>query len=70
MAVKFVTVTPVTDGGVELDMVVAAKRTFSTGSRGFYGQGEVIIDGRPHKVTLQLFEKGSKPADPPAKKGK
>lgn len=42
--------------------VYAKKKNYSTGSRGFYVWGKVLIDGVPHQVNGNLIEIGSKPA--------
>jgi hypothetical protein len=42
--------------------VVNAK-TFSTGSKGFYGNGKVQIGDKQYQVQAQLVEIGSKPKD-------
>lgn len=42
----------------------ANAKAFKTGSRGFYGQGKIEIDGKRYQVQIQLVEIGSKkPAD-------
>ena len=42
-------------------VVMAATKQFSSGSKGFYGNGKVIIGGKNHQVTVQIVEIGSKP---------
>ena len=37
-------------------------KTFSTGSRGYRGQGKVTMDGKKFQVQVQAVEIGSKPA--------
>ena len=39
----------------------AAARTFSTGSRGYYGSGKVEINGKKYQCSVSLVECGSKP---------
>lgn len=36
-------------------------KTFSTGSRGYRGQGKVSMDGRKFQIQVQAVEIGSKP---------
>jgi len=36
-------------------------KTFRTGSRGYYGQTKVIMDGKRYQAAVQLVEIGSKP---------
>ena len=36
-------------------------KTFSTGSRGYRGQGKVTMDGKKFQVQIQAVEVGSKP---------
>ena len=36
-------------------------KTFSTGSRGFRGQGKVTMDGKKYQLQVQAVEVGSKP---------
>jgi hypothetical protein len=38
----------------------ANAKEFKTGSRGFYGQGKIEIDGKRYQVQIQLVEIGSK----------
>lgn len=40
----------------------AEARTFSTGSRGFYFGGKVVIAGKRYQASVNLVEIGSKPA--------
>lgn len=46
--------------------VIVASKVFSTGSRGYYGNDKVVIDGKIHTVAISLVEVGSKPAAKPA----
>jgi len=39
----------------------AAEKTFSTGSRGFFGTGKIQIGEKRYQVQVQLVEIGSKP---------
>ena len=36
-------------------------KTFSTGSRGYRGQGKVTMDGKKYQLQVQAVEVGSKP---------
>ena len=45
--------------GVPLDF---KERTFSTGSRGYYAFGKVVLDGKKYQVMANLVEIGSKKA--------
>ena len=45
---------------IEEQILIAAKRDFSTGSRGYYGSGKVLIDGKMHQVSMNVVEIGSK----------
>jgi hypothetical protein len=51
---------------IEVDGVLAGtielkERTFSTGSRGYYGNGKIVIDGKRYQVGANIVEIGSKP---------
>ena len=41
--------------------VLATEKTFSTGSRGYYGSGKIEIAGKRYQVSLNIVEIGSKP---------
>jgi hypothetical protein len=43
-------------------------KNFSTGSRGFYGQGKMQVGDKNYQVNIQLVEIGSKPKDKEEKK--
>jgi len=45
---------------VERQVIVATPKTFRTGSRGYFGQGKVYLDGRKYQAQVQLVEVGSK----------
>jgi hypothetical protein len=49
--------------------VLAAEKTFSTGSRGYYGTGKIEIAGKRYQVGVNIVEIGSKPGTKPASKG-
>jgi hypothetical protein len=46
--------------GEPLGVIAAAPKDFKTGSRGFYGQAKIEIDGKLHQAQIQLVEIGSK----------
>jgi hypothetical protein len=50
------------DGGQMLAILSAMPKEFSTGSRGFYANQKIEIDGKRYQVQLQLIEIGSKKA--------
>jgi len=35
-------------------------KQFGTGSKGFFGQGQIVIDGKRHQANFHLIEIGSK----------
>mgnify|MGYP001566704830 FL=1 len=47
--------------GELLGKLVANDKEFASGSRGFFGQGKMEIDGKRYQVQAQLVEIGSKP---------
>lgn len=53
-----------TDEGKPIGTMTAAPKDFKTGSRGFYAQGKLEIDGKRYQVSVQFVEIGSKPATP------
>jgi hypothetical protein len=55
---------------VEGQAVLANAKTFSTGSKGFFGSGKLVIDGKKYQTQVQMVEIGSKPADPAKDKKK
>ena len=52
-----------TDDGKPLGVMTAASKVFKTGSRGFYANHKLEIDGKRYQVQVQLVEIGSKPAE-------
>lgn len=48
------------DEGKTLGTMTANQKEFKTGSRGFYGQAKLEIDGKRYQVQLQFVEIGSK----------
>ena len=51
-----------TDTGQTLGTVALPPKQFKTGSRGFYNNTKLEIDGKRYQVQIQLVEIGSKPA--------
>ena len=49
-----------TDNGQTIGVMTAAPKDFKTGSKGYYGQSKLEIDGRRYQVQVQLVEIGSK----------
>ena len=37
-------------------------KTFSTGSRGYYGTGKMVAAGKKYQIGIQVVEIGSKPS--------
>ncbi len=52
-----------TDDGKQVGTMTAPPKQFKTGSRGFYANGKLEIDGKRYQVQVQLVEIGSKPAE-------
>jgi len=50
------------DGGQTLTMLSVTPKDFKTGSRGYYSNQKVEIDGKRYQVQIQLVEIGSKKA--------
>jgi hypothetical protein len=53
---------------IEVDGVLAGtielkERTFKTGSRGYYDNGKIVIDGKRYQVGANIVEIGSKPKE-------
>ncbi len=48
------------EDGKSLAKLVANEKTFSSGSKGFFGQGKIEIDGKRYQAQVQLVEIGSK----------
>lgn len=46
--------------GKELATIIANPKDFKTGSKGFFGNGKVEIDGKRYQVQFQAVEIGSK----------
>jgi hypothetical protein len=41
--------------------LLAEHRTFKTGSKGYWGGGKVVLDGKRYQVSMSIVEIGSKP---------
>ena len=48
-----------TENGKLINVITLMPKQFSTGSRGFLGLGQVVVDGKRHQVNFQLVEIGS-----------
>ncbi|HHY94542.1 MAG TPA: hypothetical protein GX513_05975 [Firmicutes bacterium] len=51
------------DNGETVGQVLSVEKTFRTGSRGYFGCGKVVLNGKKHQVQVQLVEVGSKMAE-------
>ena len=65
-APSFVVAELKSDNGQLLTVLSVAPKDFSTGSRGYYANQKVEIDGKRYQVQIQLVEIGSKKAAEPA----
>jgi len=54
-----------TDDGKAIGTVTALPKDFKTGSRGFYANGKVEVNGKRYQMQVQLVEIGSKPTSEP-----
>lgn len=54
------------DDGKVVGVMALPTKAFKTGSRGFYANGKIEIDGKRYQAQIQLVEIGSKPGDTPA----
>jgi hypothetical protein len=45
----------------KLGILMVTERTFSTGSRGFFGSSKLTIDGKKYQCQVQMVEIGSRP---------
>ena len=48
------------DKGELLNIMTATPKEFKTGSKGFYANGKLEIEGKRYQVQIQLVEIGSK----------
>ena len=49
------------DNGNMIGSIHLGRKTFSTGSVGYNGNGKVFVGNKKHQVSLNLVEVGSKP---------
>ena len=49
-----------TDSGQLVTVLTVPPKEFKTGSRGFFGNGKVELDGKRYQIQIQLVEIGSK----------
>jgi hypothetical protein len=49
------------DDGKSVGVITAPQKDFKTGSKGFFGNGKIDIDGKRYTVQIQLVEIGSRP---------
>jgi hypothetical protein len=49
--------------GKTISLMTAAPKEFKTGSRGFFANGKVEIEGKRYQAQVQLVEIGSKPKE-------
>ena len=47
------------DMGQILQIIDLSPKTFSTGSRGYFGNGRAIVNGKKHTVNCTMVEIGS-----------
>ena len=53
------------DDGKSLGVLTVAPKNFKTGSRGYYANGKLELDGKRYQLQIQLVEIGSKTATEP-----
>ena len=51
------------EAGQTLGLISLPPKLFKTGSRGFYGNTKMELDGKRYQVQIQLVEIGSKPLE-------
>ncbi len=51
------------DTGQSLGTIALPSKQFKTGSRGFYNNTKLEIDGKRYQVQIQMVEIGSKPQE-------
>jgi len=51
-----------TADGKPISTMPLPPKNFKTGSKGFYANGKIEIDGKRYQTQIQLVEIGSKPA--------
>jgi hypothetical protein len=57
---KFIIAEIKSQAGENLAVLSVPQKDFKTGSKGFYANGKVEIDGKRYQVQIQLVEIGSK----------
>jgi len=55
-----------TDDGKVLGVMTLPPKDFKTGSKGYYANGKLEIEGKRYQVQLQLVEIGSKKPETPS----
>ena len=53
------------DDGKTLGSMTLSPKDFKTGSKGYYANGKLEIDGKRYQAQFQLVEIGSKKSDAP-----
>jgi hypothetical protein len=54
------------DNDTRVAIVNVLPKQFKTGSRGFYANQKIEIDGKRYQIQIQAVEIGSKPGEKPA----
>jgi hypothetical protein len=49
-----------TEDGKLLTITTLVPKQFKTGSKGFYGQGQIVVDGKRYQLNFQAVEIGSR----------
>lgn len=52
------------ENGASVGILVLNAKDFASGSRGYFGAGKIIVDGKRHQCQCQVIEIGSKIAAP------
>ena len=58
------------DDGKSLGVMAVAPKNFKTGSRGYYANGKMELDGKRYQLQIQLVEIGSKGTPEPEPESK
>jgi len=48
------------EDGKLITVITLMPKQFKTGSKGFYGQGQVVVDGKQYQLNFQLVEIGTR----------
>ncbi len=48
------------EDGKLLNVTTLMPKQFRTGSKGYYGQGQLVLDGKRYQLNLQMVEIGSR----------